>query len=62
MCSEADRKLSRETQTFETKSLHVQTTREQATQMRRPGVLLDDSGDYVLIPGPYMTADELLRY
>uniref|UniRef100_A0A061RZE0 Iq and ubiquitin-like domain-containing n=1 Tax=Tetraselmis sp. GSL018 TaxID=582737 RepID=A0A061RZE0_9CHLO len=59
--SEADRKLSRETQTYDTKSLRVQTTREQGTQMRRPGVLLDESGDYILVPGPYMTAEELLR-
>ncbi len=56
--SEADRKLSRETQTVKQKKHSQQTVREQATQMERPGVLLDTTYDKVVTPGRYQTADE----
>ncbi|KAG2451443.1 hypothetical protein HYH02_004041 [Chlamydomonas schloesseri] len=56
--SEADRKLSRETQTVKIKQHSQQTVREQATQMARPGVLLDVQYDKEVTPGRYQTADE----
>lgn len=56
--SEADRKLSRETQTVKIKQHSQQTVREQATQMARPGVLLDNDYDKEVTPGRYQTADE----
>ncbi|GIL47309.1 hypothetical protein Vafri_4164 [Volvox africanus] len=56
--SEADRKLSRETQTVKVKQHSQQTVREQATQMMRPGVLLDVAYDREVTPGRYQTADE----
>ncbi|GIL70427.1 hypothetical protein Vretimale_3562 [Volvox reticuliferus] len=56
--SEADRKLSRETQTVKVKQHSQQTVREQATQMMRPGVLLDVTYDREVTPGRYQTADE----
>ncbi|EFJ50994.1 hypothetical protein VOLCADRAFT_103627 [Volvox carteri f. nagariensis] len=56
--SEADRKLSRETQTVKIKQHSQQTVREQATQMMRPGMLLDETYDREVTPGRYQTADE----
>ncbi|GFR46844.1 hypothetical protein Agub_g8483 [Astrephomene gubernaculifera] len=56
--SEADRKLSRETQTVKVKQHSQQTVREQATQMERPGVLMDETYDKEVTPGRYQTADE----
>ncbi len=43
--SEADRKLSRETQTVKVKVHSQQTVREAGTQMARPGLLPDDAYD-----------------
>uniref|UniRef100_A0A7S0VK68 IQ motif and ubiquitin-like domain-containing protein n=1 Tax=Polytomella parva TaxID=51329 RepID=A0A7S0VK68_9CHLO len=56
--TEADRKLSRETQTVKVKKHHQQTFRDQATQMERPGFLLNTSSDREVVPGRYQTADE----
>ncbi|KXZ48110.1 hypothetical protein GPECTOR_30g205 [Gonium pectorale] len=56
--SEEDRKLSRETQTVKVKVHSQQTVREQATQMERPGMLLDTTYDKEVTPGVYQTADE----
>ncbi|KAG2484208.1 hypothetical protein HYH03_016943 [Edaphochlamys debaryana] len=56
--SEADRKLSRETQTVKAKQHSQQTVREQATQMARPGLDMDDTYDKEVTPGRYQTADE----
>ena len=41
----AERKLERETQTVQIKQRSAQTTREAATQMERPGVVIDTSED-----------------
>lgn len=41
----AERKLERETQTVKIAQRSAQTTREAATQMERPGVILDTTED-----------------
>lgn len=50
--------ITRENQKPEQKKAQQQTDREAWTQMDRPGVILDNRGDYVLIPGPYFTSDD----
>jgi len=59
--TEADRKLSRETQTHKHVKRSQQSTREFGTQMARPDLLLADAFDREVIPGPYMTAEALDR-
>ena len=58
--TEADRKNTRETQTYEMRTRTLQTVRECATQMERPGLLLDASLDREVATGPYMTAERFL--
>ena len=58
--TEADRKNTRETQTYEMRTRTLQTVRECATQMERPGLLLDSSLDRDVTPGSYMTAERFL--
>ena len=55
---DAEPKLERTTQTVKTKTRSQTTMREAATQMERPGVLLDTSEDRERVPGPYQTADQ----
>ncbi|CAM6099145.1 unnamed protein product [Calypogeia fissa] len=50
--------ITRENLKPEQKKQEQQTDRETWTQMDRPGVILDNRGDYVLIPGPYFTSDD----
>jgi hypothetical protein len=52
---------TRETQTFETRTVSVQPYRECGTQMERIDLVLDDRRDVDLIPGKYFTAEELLE-
>ena len=59
--TEADRKLSRETQTHRHVQRSQQSMREFGTQMARPDILLADAFDREVIPGPYMTAEALER-
>lgn len=47
----AEPKLERQTQTVKTKTRTQQTVREAATQMERPGVVIDTTFDRELIPG-----------
>lgn len=56
----AERKLERETQTVKVKQRTAQTQREMATQMERPGVIIDTSEDRVRTPGPYQTSEQRL--
>eukprot|EP00878_Enallax_costatus_P040749 GHUV01047112.1.p1 GENE.GHUV01047112.1~~GHUV01047112.1.p1 ORF type:complete len:236 (+),score=93.19 GHUV01047112.1:695-1402(+) len=49
-------KLTRQTQTVKAASTSSQTVREAATQMARPGLELDTSGDRVLEARPYIPA------
>ena len=51
---------SRDTQTYETRSLSIQPNRESSTQMERPDLKLDNKRDKVLYPRTYFTSDELL--
>lgn len=54
-------KLStRDTQTYETRTLSIQTRRECGTQMDRTDHFIDNSRDKILSPKKYTTADELL--
>ncbi|GAX74047.1 hypothetical protein CEUSTIGMA_g1497.t1 [Chlamydomonas eustigma] len=55
-----ERKLERETQTVKVAQRSAQTMREAATQMERPGVIIDTSEDRELIPGRYLTSEERL--
>ncbi|CAG9463322.1 unnamed protein product [Pedinophyceae sp. YPF-701] len=66
--TEADRKLTRETQTKETRTRgRGQTTREHGTQMARPDVYVDGARDVIMVPRPwrdgqpYQTAAELME-
>ncbi|KAK3235532.1 hypothetical protein CYMTET_54272 [Cymbomonas tetramitiformis] len=55
---EKDKKFSRETQTYDTKTRTQQTVRDACTQMARPDLLLDDSMDRDMEAGRYMTSEE----
>ncbi|WIA10090.1 hypothetical protein OEZ85_010297 [Tetradesmus obliquus] len=55
----AKQKLCRETQTIKAANTSCQTVREAATQMARPGLELDCSGDRLLTPRPYTTSEEV---
>lgn len=54
-------KNHRETQTVKFSDTSQQTTREQGTQMARPGLFIDDSNDRILIPDnmPYFDSEQL---
>jgi hypothetical protein len=51
---------TRETQTFDQKSVSVQPIREHGTQMQRIDLYLDHSRDVYLTPQPYFTSEELM--
>lgn len=51
---------TRETQTFETRTLSVQLGRECGTQMERVDLRLDNKRDTYKYSKPYMTSDQLL--
>ena len=51
---------TRETQTYDSKTVSVQPGREHGTQMQRVDLYLDDSRDVELAPKNYFTAEELL--
>lgn len=55
-----DNLRTRETQTYEYRSISVQPVREFGTQMQRVDLNIDDSKDMVLQAKPYMTSTELL--
>ncbi len=55
-----ERKLERETQTVKLAQRSAQTQREAATQMERPGFVLDTSEDRYYVPGPYQTSEQRL--
>lgn len=59
--TEADRKLTRETQTVKVKLHSMQALRDAATQMPRPDCVIDASRDRPMDPRPYVTADEVWR-
>lgn len=50
---------SRETQTYEYKTLSIQSVRECGTQMERADVSINGARDVVLKPRPYFTAEQL---
>jgi carboxypeptidase C (cathepsin A) len=50
---------SRETQTYETRTLSIQSYRECGTQMERIDLRLDDKRDTCLVPKRYVTAYEV---
>jgi hypothetical protein len=52
---------SREVQTIRTKTRSTQNVRECATQMPRPGLLLDTSGDTIVQCGSYFSSEERER-
>lgn len=54
------RKVEHQTQTVKQAQRAAQTVREAATQMERPGIVIDTSKDRVLIPGRYQTSEERL--
>eukprot|EP00877_Chromochloris_zofingiensis_P012709 jgi/Chrzof1/7692/Cz02g33050.t1 len=56
-----DGKLCRQTQTVDIADTSAQTLREMATQMQRPGILIDESGDRIMTPRRYVTATEINR-
>ncbi|XXQ30355.1 Uncharacterized protein PBTT_00810 [Plasmodiophora brassicae] len=49
----------RETQTVKVISRSIQAQRECGTQMERPGLVLDTSGDREVVPRPYFTSEAL---
>jgi len=51
---------SRETQTYEVRSLSVQPCRESGTQMERIDLRIDNRRDVIIYPKSYFTSDELL--
>ena len=51
---------TRETQTYDMRSISVQPCREHGTQMQRVDLYLDDSRDVEIAPKEYFTADDLL--
>jgi hypothetical protein len=51
---------TRETQTYDMKSISVQPNREHGTQMQRVDLYLDDSRDNEITPKEYFTSDDLL--
>ena len=51
--------LSRETQTYETRTCSIQTYREYGTQMQRVDVFIDEVDDKVIISKPYYTSKDL---
>ena len=51
--------LTRETQTVDVVTRSTQTKREASTQMTKPGVFVDNSGDVCRTPQQYFSADEL---
>lgn len=53
-------KRERTTQTVKSQQRSGQTVREAATQMERPGVVIDTAGDVDRVPGKYQTAEERL--
>lgn len=52
-------RFSRETQTMKVKTRSQQTCRETSTQMARPDLYIDDSGDTEIVANTYFTAAEL---
>mmetsp|Transcript_14824 Transcript_14824/g.39347 ORF Transcript_14824/g.39347 Transcript_14824/m.39347 type:complete len:439 (+) Transcript_14824:555-1871(+) len=54
-------KLERTTQTVRVKHHTAQTNREAATQMERPGLVLDTSNDVERVPGRYQTSEEWME-
>ena len=50
----------RETQTVTVSTRSQQTTREGVTQMARPDLYLDTSGDTALAPKPYFSSENLM--
>ncbi len=53
-------KLERQTQTVKISTRTQQTVREAATQMERPGVVVDTTHDRERTPGKYQTSEERL--
>ena len=51
---------TRETQTYNQKSVSIQPIREHGTQMQRYDLYLDNSRDVILIPKTYFTSEELM--
>ena len=51
---------TRETQTYDMKSISVQPNREHGTQMQRVDLYLDDTRDTAVAPKPYFTSENLL--
>jgi len=58
---DVSRLRSRDTQTYEERTLSVQSYRESGTQMERMELKLDNRGDRECIARPYFTSDELLN-
>ncbi|BFI17284.1 IQ and ubiquitin-like domain-containing protein [Marchantia polymorpha subsp. ruderalis] len=50
--------ISRACMKARTKKIQEQGSKDSFTQMDRPGIFLDNSGDYELIPGPYFSAED----
>lgn len=57
--TEADRKLTRETQTVKVQLRSMQAVREAGTQMPRPDLVVDGARDRAVAPRPYVTAAEV---
>lgn len=51
---------TRETQTYDMKSISVQPNREHGTQMQRVDLYLDDSRDKELVPKDYFTSKDMM--
>lgn len=59
--SASERKLSRDTQTYDQKHVALQSIKEAATQMARSDLLLDESRDRVVLPRAYEDSEHWER-
>ena len=61
---EGDKKTNKvvsSTQTYRLVTATIQTGREASTQMKRPDLMIDESTDFHMTPGTYITSEEYMK-